>query len=208
MHQRKTITGAALVLSVLALCPSAKAQNAAPSPPPSPPSSRPSLILYDTTPTYPKNLWVASLYGSEAIQPRGAREQLTQITFGLGYYITDDSSFNLEVTGVRADQFYNDVTAYGAGGIFRHHLIDQPTWTLFADFGGGVLEDNDRIPPGGTDFNFTLRAGLGVTAQITNDTDLLFGARFLHLSNADQEGPLRNPCIEAAEVYCGVMVKL
>ena len=37
---------------------------------------------------------------------------------------------------------------------------------------------------------------------------LLFGARFLHLSNADQEGPLRNPCIEAAEVYCGVMVKL
>ena len=70
-----------------------------------------------------------------------------------------------------------------------------------------MMEANHRVPPTGTDFNFTIQTGLGATVNLWDNVELLSGIRYLHLSNAHQEGPNRNPSINAAAVYVGLMFK-
>jgi len=158
--------------------------------------------------TFPKGLWFVTAYGGAAVQPAGAREQLSYGTLGGGYCPWDDFSFNVELTGVRNAQDVQDATGGGGDVLIRWHFYDAKTWTAFSDVGAGILETDHREPPDGTDFNFTFHTGVGLTARINDRTDLLAGVRYFHLSNAHQEGPARNPSMNAAEVYVGVLFKL
>jgi hypothetical protein len=170
-------------------------------------SSRPSDYPSSPNP-YARGLWTATAYGGFAVQPGGGyREQLGYGTVGLGYYLFDNISLNAELTGLHASQPGEDVVASGGDLLLRNHLYNGRNWSLFNDFALGILEGDHRIPPPGTDFNFTIQTGIGATVDLWQNTQLLTGIRYLHVSNAHQEGPLRNPSINAVSAYAGLLFK-
>jgi hypothetical protein len=171
------------------------------------PTTLPSYTLSATANPFPQGLRTIETYASYANQP-WSREQLYWATVGAHYYFWPNWSFGLEFKGLEGFQPQQNVTSYGADLMLRTHLIVRQNWSIYSDVAGGVLESSDRIPPTGTDFNFTIETGFGFTTHLWNRTDFLAGVRYLHLSNARQEGPDRNPSLNAVEGYVGLLFKL
>ena len=163
--------------------------------------------IYSQNP-YPRGLRVMTIYGGFAGQPTGERENLGFCNVGLNYYFCDNWGFGFEASGMGVSQDENNAAAGGADIILRTHVWNHERFSLYGDFSAGVLEADHRIPPGGTDFNFTIRTGLGSAFRLTESTSLMMGVRYLHLSNARQEGPSRNPSLNAIEGYFGVMFRM
>jgi hypothetical protein len=156
---------------------------------------------------FPAGHWTIDTYFSYDNQPWG-REQLYGGVIGADYYFWSNWSFGLEFKGLDALQPGPNAASFGADLKLRTHLLVRQNWSIFSDVCGGILESSHRIPPTGTDFNFTIATGFGFTRHLWDHTDLLGGIRYLHLSNARQEGPDRNPSLNAVEGYIGLLFKL
>ena len=112
----------------------------------------------------------------------------------------------------QVDLFYFDQdgdNAFGAGPSFelRWHFWQRGRWTVFAGAGIGVIGSTDDAPADGTSFNFTPRAGFGATYRIgSENTRLVGGIRWHHVSNATISGDDDNPDRDGVMFYAGVMV--
>lgn len=126
---------------------------------------------------------------------------------GVHRFIFDNFSLGAEVVAAGIWQPGDDAAAVGVIGMFRHHLIQNDRASFFMDFGFGPLQASDRVPEGGTDFNFITRVGPGVAWRLDDKTSLVGTARYWHLSNARIEGHDRNPSLNAAELSIGLMWK-
>lgn len=89
----------------------------------------------------------------------------------------------------------------------RYHFFQLDRFTLFGDLSGGIAQANRIVPPGGTYFNFTAQLGIGATWRIAERVDLVAGFNYFHLSNAAIRGINRNPDLNAAQPYLGVMFR-
>lgn len=125
-------------------------------------------------------------------------------TVGLGYYFVDNVSLSAEISGYGVQQ-EGGAYAGSANLMLRQHFLTRGPMTLFADVGSGLFESNRNVPAGGTHFNFIFRTGLGATWRIADNTDLVLGVHYFHLSNARIKGYDRNPSINGVEGYMGVM---
>lgn len=197
MLKRWPVAWAIAALSAV-VCPLAFADNAAARVPP-PPCPQPD--------PFPQGLWTLESFGSYGNQP-WMREQLYSGTVGLSYYFRPNWCIGLEGKGLCGLQPEQNVASFGGNLLLRTHLIAERNWSFFTDFAPGLLESSHRIPPSGTDFNFTIETGLGITAHLWDKTELLTGVRYLHLSNARLEGADRNPSLNAFEGYVGLLIKL
>jgi hypothetical protein len=125
---------------------------------------------------------------------------------GANWYAFDDVSFGLELCGVG---FYHgagdDATAVNLSGVFRVHLIDTPNYTIYFDALFGPTYASAEVPGGGTNLNYLSRFGVGGTLPIDNHWNLMAGARFFHLSNANIHGEDQNPSLNGVQYYVGVM---
>jgi hypothetical protein len=157
---------------------------------------------------FPRGLRLVTLYGGVMEQPTGLREQLSFCTAGLNYYFADNWAFGVEFTGVGAAQPDDDIAAGGGDILLRTHLWSYRRLSIYGDVAVGLLEANNRIPPSGTDFNFTLQSGVGAAIHLWPHTDFFTGLRYYHLSNARQHGPDRNPSLNAIEGYAGLMFRM
>jgi hypothetical protein len=155
----------------------------------------------------PKGLRTFETYGSFAAQPKGQRAQLYSGMVGVGYYFMNNNSLSLEVSGLQGTQAGPDVWATGYNFLLRTHVVTRPGWTSFIDFGPGILESDHRLPQGGTDFNFFFKTGVGAEVHLCDKTDLLFGTRYMHISNARIEGSARNPSLNTIQGYMGLLFK-
>lgn len=91
---------------------------------------------------------------------------------------------------------------------FRWHFLNHQSWSLYGEFGIGLLGSTGDVPPGGTSFNFTPRAGIGATialGEAASAPRLDLGVRWHHISNASQWGSDDNPSRDSIMVYMGVM---
>ncbi len=130
---------------------------------------------------------------------------IAALELGGNYFIRDNFSLGVEIAGYGVSQPGDDAAAVGLSGVFRHHLFDWDRKTLFFDGSFGPFEASEQVPGGGTRFNFVSRLGAGMTFDLQNDTKLMAGARWWHLSNAQIEGARRNPSINGIELYIGLM---
>lgn len=172
------------------------------------PTSRPTTEAptpFEHATRFRKGTWIGAAYGMFGVQPGGRRETYGSQTLGLGYVYADNFALNAEFTGLEATQDGPNVLAGGGDLLLRNHMIRGKGWSLFSDVGLGLMEANHRLPEGGTHFNFTTQAGLGLTFQLSERVDLLSGVRYFHLSNARMQGPARNPSINAIEEYVGLI---
>jgi hypothetical protein len=191
-----------LVMAVLVLAAGAKADTLIPTTVVSPSDNGDSTVMF------PRGLRLVTLYGGIAEQPTGLREQLAFCTAGLNYYFADNWAFGFEFTGLGAAQAEDDIAAGGAGIILRTHVWSNQRLSIYGDIALGMLEADNRIPPSGTDFNFTMQSGVGTAIRLNQHTDFMVGIRYFHLSNARQHGPDRNPSLNGIEGYAGIMFRM
>ncbi len=126
---------------------------------------------------------------------------------GGSYYVFDNLSLGLEANAFQVVQSPgHNTTMYGLAGVLRHHIFDiNDHFTVFTDVSFGPVIAGQRIPAGGTYFNFTPRTGLGTTYKIKDNLYFLGGVRYFHLSNAHIEGRRNNPSVNGLEGYVGLM---
>lgn len=154
--------------------------------------------------TFPRGTLTLQAYGTYAAG-LDANSNLGTGAAGVGYFIFDNLSLGVEANAYRTTRQEHNATAYGISGVLRHHLLHFDRASVFADVSFGPVEATQRVPAGGTYFNFVTRTGIGATYPIGDRLYVLGGVRYFHLSNAHLEGPERNPSINGIEGFVGLM---
>jgi hypothetical protein len=132
------------------------------------------------------------------------RADIGTASAAMDWFVLKNFSLGVEVSGLGVSQSGPDTGGAAVAGQFRHHLIRWNSGTAFIDGAFGPVEMADRVPAGGTRFNFISRIGPGVMLKVDQASYLMLGARFWHLSNAQIEGAHRNPAINGVQVYVGI----
>lgn len=179
-------------------------QPATTSPPPVttaplPPAPPPNL------PDFARGTWEITAEGAFAHSFATSPARIGAGSVGVGYFVDNDVSINLEAAGYSVRQPGPDSVITDLNLLLRHHAFVRGRFSLFFDVGGGVTYATAPTPYYATYFNFMAEAGTGVTWRLQDHLYLITGARWLHFSNAALKGPDRNPSINAWEGYLGVM---
>lgn len=132
---------------------------------------------------------------------------------GAGYvsfdvFLAEDFELALEVTGYYFDQAPDTAFGLALTPTARWHFLPaiegERDYSIFTDFGIGVIGSTERISPDGTEFNFTPRAGFGMAVNLDGGARAIFGARWQHISNGRIGGGERNPSFDALMIYGGL----
>ena len=85
-------------------------------------------------------------------------------------------------------------------------FVQEENHTFYAHAGIGLLQTSERVPPGGTKFNFTPTVGVGTTFELgESDTRLDLGVRWHHISNASTNGSDDNPARDGVMLYAALV---
>lgn len=156
---------------------------------------------------FPQGTWTFQLY-SGYLNDLGSQDtEGGFLSTGVSYYLWDNVSLGAEVTGYGIGQPGDDAAAGAAGIVLRHHLVNAGPSSFFVDVAFAPFEATDRVPEGGTRFNFVTQTGVGVAHEVSGGWNLLLGVRFIHVSNAGIETQDRNPSVNGISAYAGVMFR-
>jgi len=168
-----------------------------------------SVARADDSPSFfPKGTKSLTAYGSYLKSFDGQEAKMGDSTFGVGYYIFDNFSLNLEAAGYYDNQPVRNTVITAGDLMIRHHLFHSGRFSFFGEGVVGITYADHRAPASGTYYNYMVEPGLGATFQLHDNLNLMGGVRYFHLSNARLEGPDRNPSINATQVYIGLLLKL
>jgi hypothetical protein len=154
---------------------------------------------------FPRGLWTLELSGSYADPIRFSEDELIVGTVGANYYLFDNLSLGLHLSGYAVDQPNDDGYGVGLEAWARWHLLQFDRFTVYADGGGGRAYFDPETPEGGTHWNYTAKVGGGVSYQINDDVYLMGGARYFHVSNGNQFERINNPSYDSVQYYVGLM---
>ncbi len=132
---------------------------------------------------------------------------IVPVTFGFSWFPIDDFSIDVQAEAAWVSQPGDDAVGAGLAMLLRWHFLHFGEkgglqGTLYADVGIGFLVFNDPVPANASDFVFTPRAGVGASWVITDQTRLLTGVRWFHISNA--QTAQENPGLNALQLYAGL----
>ena len=143
------------------------------------------------------------------------------VNIGAAYYFVDNLSLSLEARAIYGDRvvprddslfpnslnfdFGNEGSYFGGAlqSVMRCHFVNYGSWSLFVEAGAGLSYLSKSVPADGTNFNFLLLAGLGLTKQISDSVHFMIGHRWVHLSNASTQS--RNPAYDGKMIYAGFL---
>ncbi|MDP7028923.1 MAG: acyloxyacyl hydrolase [Phycisphaerales bacterium] len=121
---------------------------------------------------------------------------------GLQWFLVDDFAFAPEINLWGFSQEGENAVGGSLDLMFQWHVINGDGWSLYGDFGCGMLGTNHNVPFDGSQFNFTPQAGLGVTFDVGQDRRWIIGVRWHHISNATLYQ--NNPGRDSVLVYTGI----
>lgn len=124
-------------------------------------------------------------------------------------FLTDGFEFSVGLRGWGFFQDGEDEAGINPHIGFRWHFILEPVeqrYSIYADVGIGLLGATGDVPAGGTEFNFTPRAGVGATIRLGDSPARLdLGVGWHHISNASSFGSDDNPARDSIAIYAGVI---
>ena len=90
----------------------------------------------------------------------------------------------------------------GIAGSLRWELLNLLHHNFYIETAQGMLFTANDFPPGGTPWNFSVRYGLGYTVHLSDNRYLVFGWRWMHISNGTGLVPT-NPAYDGNGIYIG-----
>lgn len=142
-----------------------------------------------------------NIHGGWGIDVHGSNQEVMG-GVGMQYFIVDGFAFAPELNLWGFFQTGPDAFGGSLDLMFEWHVIRQETWSLYGDFGIGLLGTTANVPYNGSEFNFTPQAGLGVTFDIGNNNRWYAGVRWHHISNASLYE--NNPGRDSVLLYTGI----
>lgn len=131
------------------------------------------------------------------------------MSLGACYYLFSPLAVCMDVFAVGFDVEGERTRGIGWVPSLRLHFLELGRLTLYGDASLGVIYTESRFPTGGTHFNFTEAAGLGLRLRLWKDASFLISGRYYHLSNAAIfNGEDRNPGIDGFGLYVGYEIAL
>lgn len=121
---------------------------------------------------------------------------------GISWFAIKNFSIDVQLEGSYVSQPGDDAVGVGPAMMLRWHFLDFETWTVYGDLGIGCMFMSDSVPFNAADFILTPRAGVGASFALNDQTRLMVGVRWYHISNA--ETSFENPGINALQGYIGV----
>ena len=157
-----------------------------------------------------KDTWRWNIHGGFGAQVKELENNhLGLLGGGLSYFVVQDLSLELEASLLYISQIGNDAVGGNLSLLARWHFHAEETWSLYVDFGSGLLGTTDEVPgptnvfpEGAAQFNFTPQAGLGLSYEVAPETRLLVGLRWHHISNARTNET--NPGRDSFLIYAGL----
>lgn len=173
-------------------------------------NSRRSLMLQDNTEAAPEataafgaegsTRW--SITGRWGVDVNDTGNNEYGLGLGLQWFLVDDFAFAPEINLWGFSQEGDNAFGGSLDFMFQWHFVKGDTWSVYGDFGCGMLGTNNNVPSGGSQFNFTPQAGLGVTFDVGQDRRWIIGVRWHHISNATLYQ--NNPGRDSVMVYTGL----
>ncbi|MCH2148305.1 MAG: acyloxyacyl hydrolase [Phycisphaerales bacterium] len=118
------------------------------------------------------------------------------------YFIADGFAFAPELKMWGFFQDGGDAFGVSLDLLFEWHFIRHDTWSLYGDAGVGILGSTKNVPIGGSEFNFTPQAGVGICWDVGEGNRWFVGVRWHHISNASLYS--NNPGRDSILVYTGL----
>src|SRR3954466_3808331 len=137
----------------------------------------------DQPPAFPKGLWTLELSASYADPIRFSEDRFAFGTVGANYYLFDNLSLGVHLSGYGVDQPRDDGYGVGVEAFGRWHFLTLDRFTLYIDGGGGRAYFDPETPEFGTHWNYTAKVGGGFTYRLVDNAYLMGGARYFHVSN-------------------------
>ena len=104
---------------------------------------------------------------------------------GVSQFFANGHSINANLNSLYFQQSGDDALGLNFDLLLRYHFLRRPNWSLFFDGGVGIIGTTNKVPSGGSSFNFTPQFALGTTIRVAPEKHLLLGLRWHHISNAD-----------------------
>jgi hypothetical protein len=123
-------------------------------------------------------------------------------SLGIQWFLVDDFAFAPEIRLFGFSQEGQNAFGGSIDILFQWHFINGDGWSVYGDFGCGLLGTNHNVPDDGSQFNFTPQAGVGVTFDVGQNRRWIIGVRWHHISNASLYQ--NNPGRDSVMVYTGL----
>ena len=149
-----------------------------------------------------KDTWRWNLQGGYAKDVKDSDNTLAVFGVEFEYFMEDNLSLDLGFFGLDIDQDGPSTSGFNFTLQLRWHFIDNESWSMFLEGGAGLLRTSQKVPTGGSRFNFTPQAGLGFTFDIGNHNRWLVGVKWHHISNANLYET--NPGRDSIMIWTGV----
>lgn len=122
------------------------------------------------------------------------------------WFLMDRWAVGVQVGGRFYHQTGGDVIALEVEGTARHYLFEiGSVGFLFEVTGGGQVASRD-VPPGGTSYNWAFGFGPTLEIPLGEETDLLAGYQWRHLSNGKGGDSPENPTQNDHRLWVGVAI--
>ena len=120
--------------------------------------------------------------------------------YGIATFLRN-SGYTLEEISPSLEQMDADAYGLSFSGLLRWHALQWDRCSLFIDGSAGGIYSDKPFPPNGTQWNYVLRSGAGLTYDLGKKIHLTAGYRFMHISNGRRVGD-RNPAYDS---HCGFL---
>lgn len=158
--------------------------------------------------------------GYTALGRHDSADTLAFLTVGLGYYVANNLSVNVEfdlAPGTWKDGSSDDSTdgesdddccngsfrlrAYGGQFLLRDHFYDRERFSLYAEAGAGVLHTRGGFPTGNRSDSLVLSAGIGAIYRVSEQAWFSAGVRYAHLSGVEIVSTRDHGAFEGVQYY-------
>ncbi len=132
-----------------------------------------------------KDTWRWNIQGGYAVDVKDSDNTITIVGVEFDYFMEDNLSLDLGFFGLDIDQDGPSTSGLNFTLQLRWHFATHDTWSMFLEGGAGLLRTGNKVPTGGSRFNFTPQAGVGFSFDIGNQNRWLVGVKWHHISNAN-----------------------
>ncbi len=156
---------------------------------------------------FAKGRWHAEFVAQAALEAwnyNTSHEEIYGLVQGMTYGLRDGLMLTARQRLYYLSQRLNDSRVLALPQVCVFESIAIAALSSFVQFDFGMSDAAVALPPRGTRFNYLALGGGGVLVSLKPRVHLLATLELMHVSNAECQGPDRNPDIEAIGPSLGV----